>query len=667
MKKKIRALYLLITFFLISLSGYGQLNQFLIANHWYYLETANGSYPVAWTNPDSLRQFFSNMINFGINTIAGGAHVKGDDYDLAASMGLKVIPNVYDYFPANPGPNFIGYKVKDEIEIEEFSSYVGSANGIRSRNPNLLIWTNLFPSHHFSSQDHLYPEGYVQDYINVFKPNVLSFDDYPVWYNQINSDKSIGDNSFFKTLYTFGSKSTENSIPFFYILTPIRTTTTNYDYDISQTETVEEFKYCIYSALIYGAKGINYWPGFEWMLSHHGSDDEPHYPLRTPFSNTTLSVLENIHSKLTNSSDILLKLNFASAYHYTTDGRIVKTLISNHTSWWISHWGISDNYDNGYEELPCFEYWHGKGGNSMSVDRPGFGIAKDEYAKFIFTNPTNPINLFSNNLGSEADNMIDFAVSFMTDSDHGIYFWVMNKGLIWGHSFNLNFNLSKVSSYTDVLNSPGSLFNPNLSIYLGPGEAKLFKVNKTNINDMITVNICNTNYAHNNPKEDYNTSPLVTADIINIGGAGCPVTFESGTYSSFMAHNIHIGKGTRMISGSHVHLKKYTDSNTKASNQQQSIKRFESNNEPSELEKITLDREIMIFPNPTKGDFIVSTNLSENETAEIKLFDNMSRVVKIIKTNSAETSVSLSNEPAGIYFVRVGINDRNHTYKIIKL
>jgi hypothetical protein len=665
MKIKIRALYLLITFFLISMSGYGQLNQFLIGNHWYYYSGQNGSIPAAWTDPVLKPQFFQNMITAKINTIAGGDAINYNDYDYAASMGLKVIPDKNTYFPINPPSNIIGYKLKDEPKIEEISLFVQGANEIRSRNSNMLIWANLYPSQYLSTDDHQYREGYLQKYINEIKPNILSFDDYPVWYNQLYNNKSNDDKSFFRTLYTFGTKSVENSIPFFYILTPIRSTTSNAQWDFSQTETTEEFRYCIYSALIYGAKGINYWPGFEWMLTHHGPECngcETYYSVTTPFSNPTRAALIDIHSKLTTSSDNLLKLNFASAYHYTTDQYITKTLARACTTVLFA-----DSSCNNSEELQCFEFWHGKGGNIQSVNRPGFGIAKDEYAKFIFTDPTNPINLISNNLGASADNMRDFAVSFMTDSDHGIYFWVMNKGLIWGHSFTLNFNINKVSSYTDVLNAPNSSYNPNSSIYLEPGEAKLFKVNKTNINDKITVNICNTNYAFNNPVGDYNTSPLVTADIINIGGSGCPVTFESGTYSSFMAHNIHIGKGTHIMSGSHVHLKKYTDSNTKTNNQQQSIKRFEPNNETRELEKTTFDRQIKIFPNPTKGDFIVSANLSENETAEIKLFDNMGRVVKILKTNSPETNLSLSNEPAGIFFVRVGINDIYYNYKIIKL
>jgi len=659
MKKKIRAFYLLIPFFLISMSGYGQLNQFLIGNYCY--DSANefnktpASPPDAFTNYTLSQQYFQNMIDAGINTLGGGSF-NDTHFHIAESMGLKVIPDISRTYLTSP--NIIGFNLKDEPNTADFSSLANAANDVRSRNSNYLIWANLLPSQAFSIYDHVYREEYLQRYINEVRPNVLSFDDYPVFYNLLLNTPESTDNSFLRTLYTFGAKSVENSIPFFYVLTPLRFRNTGYWWDATQTETIEEFRYCIYSALIYGAKGINYWPGFEWMLTHWGPEGDAcqlpacknYYSIRSPFLASTKSDLVAIHTKLSSSSETLLKLNFASAYHFTVDGKIVKTLLSTCTGSGCS------------EELQSFEFWHGMGGNTTYVDRPGFGILRDEYAKFVFSNPFIPINLISNNLGVAADNMNDFAMSFMTDSDNGIYFWVMNKGLIWGHSFTLNFNLNKVSSYIDELNAPNSSCNPNSSIYLAPGEAKLFKVNKVNNNDKVIVNISNTDYALNYPElsGDYNTSPLVTADSINIGNT---VIFEGGTYSSFMAHNIHITNGTHMMSGSHVHLKKYTDCNVSNVSNGRSAHIEDSN--PS-LEKPKESLDASVYPNPTKKDFILQVNLKDKEEINANVYDSMGKLIHTIKTSTPETTISLEGQPSGIYLVRFVRGDKPYSFKVIK-
>lgn len=63
---------------------------------------------------------------------------------------------------------------------------------------------------------------------------------------------------------------------------------------------------------------------------------------------------------------------------------------------------------------------------------------------------------------------------------------------------------------------------------------------------------------------------------------------------------------------------------------------------------------------------MVKTTLSEEEDMEIRVYDNVGRLVKVEKTVSNETNISLRNEPAGIYFVHFTLKNKTYNYKVVK-
>jgi len=83
--------------------------------------------------------------------------------------------------------------------------------------------------------------------------------------------------------------------------------------------------------------------------------------------------------------------------------------------------------------------------------------------------------------------------------------------------------------------------------------------------------------------------------------------------------------------------------------------------------KETLDnREIQIYPNPTRGLIRVDIPLSENDLARISLYDMQGRLLMDMKSAGTSTEVDLSGQPAGIYLMRIFLNNKPATWKIIK-
>ena len=70
--------------------------------------------------------------------------------------------------------------------------------------------------------------------------------------------------------------------------------------------------------------------------------------------------------------------------------------------------------------------------------------------------------------------------------------------------------------------------------------------------------------------------------------------------------------------------------------------------------------ELKIFPNPSAGKFTVNT---DEEVEEMEVHDILGK--SILKTNN-NTEINLSDEPEGVYFIKLKINGQIITRKIIK-
>lgn len=549
---------LFIILLILNYNVYAQLNEFMV--QWYFSEgEKNETNTAPWRKSDPYPQtFFNDMkdkYHFNCVFFETDSQPTGSEYGffkMAKNAGLKSILiqkeltsrrdiiSTSSFNEANANSTIdkfsssdfdvIGYLVSDKPltlstcnitssnnECNNLIEYIPEfTNFIYKKNDSLIRYAKLFP---FYNTDIFYRESYIQKYFNTSNPNLFAFDQYPIF------DPSL---SFFTSLYDFGMKSVENSIPFIYGLTPFKNKS-NYldsvpqpsDYGIN-VKSKSEFNYEIYAALAYGAKGISYWPGFQWVRN----DAFHQFALKD--DDKVYDYLATLHEKLIKNSNILLHLNFASAYHVNV---------------------TSTTYlGNNNEQIHEFCKWS--------------NFAKDNFAKQIFSDLNYPvIDSISNSVPQE------LAITFLTDSTNQIYFWLFNKSL--ERKMTLSLNLNNPSK--DLLN--GQYINSNFKIvHLEPGEAKLFTATSSPSNQ-ITTNICDFVYDTSSNMGFY---PFETASNINIGniGSSYSVKVDSLVTKSFMAQHIDL-KNTKICTGSNVRLKAYKDCNY--SNQQRPTQVFDSN------------------------------------------------------------------------------------------
>ena len=79
------------------------------------------------------------------------------------------------------------------------------------------------------------------------------------------------------------------------------------------------------------------------------------------------------------------------------------------------------------------------------------------------------------------------------------------------------------------------------------------------------------------------------------------------------------------------------------------------------------DIKVKIYPNPTTGLVTVEiTNLPEGESANIWLYAINGKLINTYKDAGNVIRVDLSNQPAGVYVMRIVAGERRTEWKIIK-
>lgn len=77
-----------------------------------------------------------------------------------------------------------------------------------------------------------------------------------------------------------------------------------------------------------------------------------------------------------------------------------------------------------------------------------------------------------------------------------------------------------------------------------------------------------------------------------------------------------------------------------------------------------INTELMVYPNPSKGDLIIELNNGNSKSIEI--FDITGKIIISESTTRDRLHLNLNNAPQGIYFVRVLSNNDVKVVKIIK-
>ena len=341
--------------------------------------------------------------------------------------------NGLNYYANHPA--LIGFSVCDEPRPYHFLDIKRYFNNIEGYNSDLLRLANLYAT--YAGDTALgYPgigevnayTRYVEDYITITNPNIISFDSYPIYSHNSYADETTSwPWSYFFNMDYIAKIAANHNIPYVYIPTFLRyKDSTGVD-----TKNINELRYVIYSALIHGAKGLNYW--------HAGAN----YPVWSMLDVSAKFLLKTTHKLILEHENTLLSLNYKNSYH-------------------VSNASNLESCPNCNEYIPSYMQWS--------------QFPNDTYSQQIF-DVNNAIIPFS---GSTIDSLM---VSYLSDNNGAKYFWIGNKSLVSTEQIQLNLNDN--CSLVNVLEDEKCPQNGSVTVELLPGEAKLFRAFIQSENDSI--------------------------------------------------------------------------------------------------------------------------------------------------------------------------------------
>ena len=193
--------------------------------------------------------------------------------------GIKeFIANTRQFMHDNDIPDSLigGYRIKDEPWYNVIDSVVVPCyNAAKSEDPKALPIVNLPAqptgnfrplkiSHSYSSDPHKRDtmSMYLNHFCDIVHPDVLSYDYYPFLYRFSTDAIEVNDSDFYYNLQLFARLSKEKGIPFwaFCQSSNVRFCKLHDQEYTEHPEATENFlRYEAFSALAFGAKGINYW------------------------------------------------------------------------------------------------------------------------------------------------------------------------------------------------------------------------------------------------------------------------------------------------------------------------------------------------------------------------------------------------------------------------
>lgn len=119
------------------------------------------------------------------------------------------------------------------------------------------------------------------------------------------------------------------------------------------------------------------------------------------------------------------------------------------------------------------------------------------------------------------------------------------------------------------------------------------------------------------------------------------------------------------------HSFEYDDSGNRTSRNILLLKSAVAQGEDALANQVTLndligEREIKIYPNPTKGQLKIEIPNTEESPAVLSIYSMTGALVKSTKATSMITAIELSNQPPGVYNLVIQIGENSTKWKIIK-
>lgn len=84
--------------------------------------------------------------------------------------------------------------------------------------------------------------------------------------------------------------------------------------------------------------------------------------------------------------------------------------------------------------------------------------------------------------------------------------------------------------------------------------------------------------------------------------------------------------------------------------------------------KTVQDYGVSVYPNPASDNLIVDIlNLQPGDKATVFIFDEAGKKVFEKKQDAVQQSIGMKEHPAGMYYLKIRINEDEMTYKVLKV
>jgi len=232
------------------------------------------------------------------------------------------------------------------------------------------------------------------------------------------------------------------------------------------------------------------------------------------------------------------------------------------------------------------------------------------------------------------------------------YTWTLPSG--WSGS-------STSTSINATAGSVGGTISVTANNPCGPGPAQSKSVSVIALTSLLSVSNINVLNGQNNC---YNAGQTIT-----IAGSSTTFTVQNGGSVTMMAgHSIDYLPGTRVYPGGYLHGYITVSPCCGFGGSSPSIATngsvVDSNEAPSILQPGSAY--FKVYPNPTSGNFVLELTGDFTSTTSIEIFGMWGeKILTATLTEERKREFSLSDQPTGIYFIRVISGPKTASLKII--
>ena len=207
-------------------------------------------------------------------------------------------------------PTVIGFYLHDEPQTPQMAALGHIVKALRAAMPDKIPFVNLFPYREGQAEWYTNYEDYVRTLVDKVHSPLISYDNYAL------TQGGMGD-EFFINLELVRKVALEKRLPFWTCIQSVA----HFGYQVPNDATLH---LQVYSALAYGARGIEYFTYFTPQRGNYRMGSVDQFGRRT----ATWEAVRRINAEVAALSPTLAKLHSVVVYHYPESPKFSQGLFS---------------------------------------------------------------------------------------------------------------------------------------------------------------------------------------------------------------------------------------------------------------------------------------------------------------------------------------------------